>query len=445
MTGLTLKFVLRFVGLTLGLAGAGAFVTGRAIANAWRSPVQNVAACLGLALTARFVDYALFEVPFIISSLFGGTSLLIVVGVMLDITERTRMESDLRHAATVFDNIAEGVTIAKQDGTVVAVNRAFCTITGYDRVSLQPNAGSQGEFAGLMAIRSYHLAHGEPQRNICLIPASAHGTNAASAVMAGMKVVVVATAPDGSVDLEDLKTKIAVHRERLAAIMVTYPSTHGVYVDRIQRTTVARLAAQVVSVAVNSHHFLEFGRDIEHVGAFVKGHVCRPVPVQVDIDAEILPVQIVHLDLIGEIRADVQLARRFVHFEARHGAVHGDCSEQVVSRAVNDMHESVLGIVSHVDAVGDRVNSNRGQLRRRRQSGVRINGLERRQLRRGGGRKSCSCKQSENQKSLAHESNLLSKRILSAPVPAILTANGLQCQQAVGAGCASCPLRKDLR
>lgn len=102
-------------------------------------------------------------------------------------------------------------------------------VTGYDAVSVQPNAGSQGELAGLLAIRQYHRARGDDHRNVCLIPASAHGTNAASAAMAGMRVVVVACDSDGNVDLDDLHAKIAANAENLAAIMVTYPSTHGVY------------------------------------------------------------------------------------------------------------------------------------------------------------------------------------------------------------------------
>ena len=109
----------------------------------------------------------------------------------------------------------------------------LCAITGYDSVSLQPNAGSQGEFAGLLAIHAYHEANGNGHRNVCLIPASAHGTNAASAAMAGLKVVVVKTAPTGEVDMDDLKMKLKQHGENLAAIMVTYPSTHGVYEDTI--------------------------------------------------------------------------------------------------------------------------------------------------------------------------------------------------------------------
>ncbi|WP_406044758.1 aminomethyl-transferring glycine dehydrogenase [Micromonospora sp. NBC_00898] len=113
-------------------------------------------------------------------------------------------------------------------------------VTGYDAVSVQPNAGSQGELAGLLAIRSYHVSRGAGHRDVCLIPSSAHGTNAASAVMAGMRVVVVGCDADGNVDLVDLDAKIDKHRDALAAIMVTYPSTHGVY-----ETGIAQLCAKV--------------------------------------------------------------------------------------------------------------------------------------------------------------------------------------------------------
>ncbi len=106
---------------------------------------------------------------------------------------------------------------------------ALVEITGYDAVSLQPNAGSQGEFAGLLAIRAYHRSRGEFERTVCLIPASAHGTNAASAAMVGMTVVVVACNDSGDIDLEDLTRRIAEHAGRIGALMVTYPSTHGVF------------------------------------------------------------------------------------------------------------------------------------------------------------------------------------------------------------------------
>ncbi|MDQ1556865.1 MAG: glycine dehydrogenase, partial [Actinomycetota bacterium] len=110
---------------------------------------------------------------------------------------------------------------------IADLEKWLTALTGYDSVSLQPNAGSQGEYAGLLAIQAYHLSRGDSQRNICLIPSSAHGTNAASAALAGMRVVVVACRENGDVDLDDLNAKIAEHGDRVAALMITYPSTHG--------------------------------------------------------------------------------------------------------------------------------------------------------------------------------------------------------------------------
>jgi glycine dehydrogenase len=110
-------------------------------------------------------------------------------------------------------------------------------VTGFAGTSLQPNSGAQGEFAGLMTIRAYHLANKDTHRNICIIPASAHGTNPASAVMAGMKVIVTKTAENGNIDIDDLREKVALHSENLAALMVTYPSTHGVFESEIQNIT----------------------------------------------------------------------------------------------------------------------------------------------------------------------------------------------------------------
>ncbi|HEX6057014.1 MAG TPA: aminomethyl-transferring glycine dehydrogenase subunit GcvPB, partial [Intrasporangium sp.] len=149
----------------------------------------------------------------------------------------------------------------------------LCEITGYDAVSLQPNAGSQGEFSGLLAIHAYHQARGEGHRRICLIPASAHGTNAASAVMAGLKVVVVKTAQDGTVDLADLRTKVDQHRDDLAAIMVTYPSTHGVYEDTITELCelVHDAGGQVYVDGANLNALVglaqpgRFGADVSHL------------------------------------------------------------------------------------------------------------------------------------------------------------------------------------
>ncbi|RYP87581.1 glycine dehydrogenase (aminomethyl-transferring) [Nocardioides guangzhouensis] len=146
-------------------------------------------------------------------------------------------------------------------------------VTGYDRVSIQPNAGSQGELAGLLAIRGYHHANGDTGRDVCLIPSSAHGTNAASAVMAGMRVVVVKGADDGSVDLDDLRAKCGEHASDLAAIMVTYPSTHGAYEDTISDlcTIVHDHGGQVYVDGANLNALLgfarpgEFGGDVSHL------------------------------------------------------------------------------------------------------------------------------------------------------------------------------------
>ncbi|HEX3931136.1 MAG TPA: aminomethyl-transferring glycine dehydrogenase, partial [Nocardioides sp.] len=145
--------------------------------------------------------------------------------------------------------------------------------TGYDRVSVQPNAGSQGELAGLLAIRGFHHAAGDTGRDVCLIPSSAHGTNAASAVMAGMRVVVVRAADDGSVDLDDLRRLCEEHREDLAAIMVTYPSTHGVYEDTIRDLCeiVHAAGGQVYVDGANLNALLGFARpgelggDVSHL------------------------------------------------------------------------------------------------------------------------------------------------------------------------------------
>jgi glycine dehydrogenase len=146
-------------------------------------------------------------------------------------------------------------------------------VTGYDRVSIQPNAGSQGELAGLLAIRGYHLANGESARNVCLIPSSAHGTNAASAVMAGMKVVVVKSTDDGAVDLDDLRIQCDAHSADLAAIMVTYPSTHGAYEDTISELCeiVHSHGGQVYVDGANFNALLgharpgKFGGDVSHL------------------------------------------------------------------------------------------------------------------------------------------------------------------------------------
>jgi glycine dehydrogenase len=143
-------------------------------------------------------------------------------------------------------------------------------ITGFAAVSLQPNAGSQGEYAGLLVIREHHQQRGEPHRNICLIPVSAHGTNPASAVMAGMKVVAVACDPDGDIDIEDLRAKAEAHARELAAVMVTYPSTHGVFEENIKE----------VCEIIHRH-----GGQVYMDGANMNAQVglCRPADIGADV------------------------------------------------------------------------------------------------------------------------------------------------------------------
>jgi glycine dehydrogenase len=146
-------------------------------------------------------------------------------------------------------------------------------ITGYDAVSLQPNAGSQGEFAGLLAIRAWHRSRGDEHRTVCLIPASAHGTNAASAAMVGMSVVVVACDENGNVDLEDLRRAIDLHRDELAALMITYPSTHGVFEEAIGEicASVHDAGGQVYLDGANLNALVgvarpgRFGADVSHL------------------------------------------------------------------------------------------------------------------------------------------------------------------------------------
>jgi len=153
------------------------------------------------------------------------------------------------------------------------LEQKLCAITGYDAISLQPNSGAQGEFAGLLAIRGYHRSRGEPHRNICLIPSSAHGTNPASAHMAGMEVEVVDYEPQGNIDLADLTAKAESHADRLAAMMITYPSTHGVFEEGIRQVCniVHRYGGQVYLDGANLNAQVglarpgDYGADVSHI------------------------------------------------------------------------------------------------------------------------------------------------------------------------------------
>src|SRR4029077_8516572 len=156
---------------------------------------------------------------------------------------------------------------------IADLERWLVEVTGYDAVSLQPNAGSQGELGGLLAIRGYHRDRGEGDRDVCLIPSSAHGTNAASAVMAGMKVVVVACDDQGNVELDDLHAKLEANRASVAALMVTYPSTHGVFEEAIVDICAAvhDAGGQVYVDGANLNALVglaqpgKFGADVSHL------------------------------------------------------------------------------------------------------------------------------------------------------------------------------------
>ncbi|MFB7359027.1 aminomethyl-transferring glycine dehydrogenase [Streptomyces gardneri] len=156
---------------------------------------------------------------------------------------------------------------------ITELEERLAEVTGYDKVSIQPNAGSQGELAGLLAVRAYHRANGDLQRTVCLIPSSAHGTNAASAVMAGMKVVVVKTADDGEVDVVDLRAKIEQYRDELSVLMITYPSTHGVFEEHVADicAEVHEAGGQVYVDGANLNALVglakpgKFGGDVSHL------------------------------------------------------------------------------------------------------------------------------------------------------------------------------------
>ena len=171
------------------------------------------------------------------------------------------------HPFAPLDTVTGYLTMIKQ------LEAWLVEVTGYDAVSLQPNAGSQGEFAGLLAIRAYHQSRGDHHRDVCIIPSSAHGTNAASAVMAGMRVAVVACDDFGNVDLDDLKQKIMANEDSIAALMITYPSTHGVYETSVKDicAMVHDAGGQVYVDGANLNALVglakpgKFGADVSHL------------------------------------------------------------------------------------------------------------------------------------------------------------------------------------
>ncbi|MEM7084262.1 MAG: aminomethyl-transferring glycine dehydrogenase [Pseudomonadota bacterium] len=255
----------------------------------------------------------------------------------------------------------------------------LCAITGYAAVSLQPNAGSQGEFAGLLAIRAYHESRGDVHRDVCLIPASAHGTNPASAHMCGMKVVLVSCTDDGYIDLDDLRGKAEFHKDELAAIMITYPSTYGIFEEQVRDVcaVVHEAGGQVYVDGANLNAMVglakpgQFGGDVshlnlhktfciphggggpgvgpvavaEHLAPFLPGHrefdsSDRVVAAAPWGSASILPISWMYIRMMGgpELRAASQaatvaanyIAHRLkdyykLHFTDRQGLVAHEC------------------------------------------------------------------------------------------------------------------------
>lgn len=190
-----------------------------------------------------------------------------------------KLNSATSMAAVTWEAFARLHPFAPQEqakGTLAMIEELqgwLAEITGYDAVSVQPNSGAQGEYTGLMVIRAYHRDRGDLQRDICLIPHSAHGTNPASAVMAGMQVVEVACDAQGNIDMEDLARKVEAHRSRLAAMMVTYPSTHGVFEERIREACalVHEAGGQVYMDGANLNAMIGYcqpgkmGSDVSHL------------------------------------------------------------------------------------------------------------------------------------------------------------------------------------
>jgi len=235
---------------------------------------------------------------------------------------------------------------------------ALAAITGYDRVSLQPNAGSQGELAGLLAIRAYHRANDEPGRTICLIPESAHGTNAASAVLAGLRVVVVKCGSDGAIDLGDLRAKLEAHGGQVAGIMLTYPSTNGVYEETVSQVcdAVHEAGGQVYIDGANLNALVglatpvSFGADVSHLNlhktfciphggggpgvgpvavrahlaGFLPGHQVGPVAAAPFGSAGILPISWAYIAMMGAdgLRRATQVAVLAANYVARQLSGH---------------------------------------------------------------------------------------------------------------------------
>ena len=248
-------------------------------------PAQGSGIATKLARTSSYLQHPVFNTYFSETSMLRYLRTLADRDLALDRTMIPLGSCTMKLNATTemeavtwpeFASLHPFAPAEQSKGTRILIEQLsswLVEITGYDAVSLQPNAGSQGEFAGLLAIRNYHDSRGDQSRNICLIPSSAHGTNAASAVMAGMKVVVIECDDHGNVSVADLKAKIAEHGSALAALMVTYPSTHGVFESAISEicALVHDAGGQVYVDGANLNALVgtsqpgKFGADVSHL------------------------------------------------------------------------------------------------------------------------------------------------------------------------------------
>ena len=262
-----------------------------AVAEAFGAPVAEAADPAGLGFAADLVRESDFLTHPIFRTIRSETQMLRYLRRLADrdlALDRTmiplgsctmKLNSTAEMEAISWPEFASIHPYAPEDQTqgwrelIADLERRLVEITGYAGVSLQPNSGAQGEYAGLLAIRGYHRSRGDEQRTVCLIPASAHGTNAASAVLAGMRVVVVKNTADGHIDLEDLRAKIDAHRDELAAIMITYPSTYGVYDEDVREVCdlVHEAGGQVYIDGANMNALVglaqpgRFGGDVSHL------------------------------------------------------------------------------------------------------------------------------------------------------------------------------------
>jgi len=279
-----------------------------------------------------------------------------------------------------FSNLHPFVPLQDNEGYRAMISQLetwLIEITGYDAMSMQPNSGAQGEYAGLLAIRRYHESLGEGQRNVCLIPSSAHGTNPASATMMGLKVVVIKTDDDGNIDLADLEEKVQQNSDRLSSLMITYPSTHGVFEESVRQACdlVHQHGGQVYMDGANMNAMVglvapgKIGADVSHLNLHKTfciphgGHVIVDGEVQSDEpafavsaaefgSASILPISWMFIRMMGA--EGLKKATQIAILNANYIAARLEGHFEVLYRGLNDRvaHECIVDIRPIMDSTG---------------------------------------------------------------------------------------------